>query len=165
MTIRRNQKTPAYAKKLIASRMTGTAPLWVNLVYGNQWDAVPDPKVCVNPREFEVGKFDWRCIAGLLVNVHDQTGVDLYALDELPDDLRRLFGLLGEIAALAAPVNLCIYGLPVADVSAIAVVMKRKALGAHPFTAELIKDYEARVRGWFADAHADVERRLSECCV
>lgn len=102
-------KLPAYGKPLLLRRRAGDHPLEVALVFGHQWraDVGRMPLLALNPEDYAPGVYDFGCVAGLRVLVHDQ---DMAAADcdenVLPPTFGVFYDLLGELARLAARVEI-----------------------------------------------------------
>jgi len=96
-------KLPAYGKRLLIQRRAGIHPLDVALVYGDRWWDAPDPRVAIDPKDYEVGKFDFHVLAGLRVTIHDQLGASFDADPVLrPPSYGKFYDLLHEVAAANA---------------------------------------------------------------
>jgi hypothetical protein len=92
-------KQPAYCKRLLDERRAGRHPLSVNLVYGDKWFDVAEPRVCIMPDEYKPGVYDFHALAGLRVTVHDQLSYGWDVDDAVtPPRYGRFFSLLREVA-------------------------------------------------------------------
>ena len=100
-------KLPAYGKRLLLARRAGDHPLEVALIFGHDWRAdVGDvPILAINPEDYAPGAYDFHCVAGVRVAVHDQE-MAAAVCDEVatPPSFGAFFDLLGELARIAAPV-------------------------------------------------------------
>lgn len=115
------RRLPAYGARLRDRRRRGELPLCVHLVYGYQWRAelkcafgylppLPHPVLALKPEDYVPGEFDFTMVMGLQVCLFDQVGEAAYYddIDRGPAQPHRsrLWWLLGELAAVAADIDL-----------------------------------------------------------
>jgi hypothetical protein len=146
------RRMPAFGGAVLRNRRIGWHPLFVKLLYGDDWrDAfahrrlaksiparIPPytrkwiavagwPVTVISPREYERGAFDLRLYAGVDVEVIDQVD-GLNAVERngsVYTKFGRLFDLLAELAAIAGSVRARAPGERWAsDVESIAFVYK-----------------------------------------
>lgn len=163
-----DRSLPAYAKRLVALRMAGQHPLAVNVLYGDDWtparefwDAaraepkaclafsqqqctkVPGPWLAIAPRQYAPGRLDWRCLAGVWVNVYAPHIIDA----------ARFNALLAELAAQAGYVSIA--NGPYAGESASSLAFAEWVPGARQWPAwwpvELDREHERRRQAWTAE--------------
>ena len=65
-------KLPAFAKSLLAARFQGGHPNLIQVIYGEDWTPAraDAPLIAVKPAQFAPGLYDWRCVAGISVELH-----------------------------------------------------------------------------------------------
>lgn len=147
------KRMPAYGKALLERRRAGDHPLTVNVVLGNAWWKVKEPKICVKPEDYAPGVFDWRVVAGVraLVVANDAFRAG--------GDAAKVGDLLGELADHAAVVDLwCGDG---AAVSADVYAWGERKLGKWPewWNAERDRRMIAGRNAWFGDVARNMHAR------
>lgn len=121
------KKLPAYGKALLAQRRGGNHPLTVTLVYGDDWSAGREPRVCLKPEDYAPGRFDFGVLAGTKVVVLDQ-GIAAAG----PPEVEHFHALLGELA----------------DADAVVFVEWPESSGCAPMTADVIARCERSGPAW-----------------
>ena len=95
-------KLPAFGKSLLAARFQGGHPELIQVIYGEDWTPHRNdcPLLAVKPAQFAPGIYDWRCVAGVPVEVYDRAAE--------PADWERasVCFLAAEVAEWAAAVRI-----------------------------------------------------------
>lgn len=72
-------KLPAFGKSLLAARFQGGHPEVIQVIYGEDWTPAREdaPLLAVKPEQFAPGMYDWRCVAGVPVDLHHRADMPL----------------------------------------------------------------------------------------
>ena len=72
-------KLPAFGKPLLASRQQDQHPEVIQVIYGEDWTPAREdaPLLAVKPDQFAPGIYDWRCVAGVPVELHHRAAMPL----------------------------------------------------------------------------------------
>lgn len=125
-------RLPAFARALIDNRRRGFHPLRLTLLYGDNWRTpslhaknerhavqiqrlqpysakwmadVGEPMLAIEPRDFEPGKFDFRCVAGTAVRLIDALDARL-DVDLAAKRWGFFYDLVAELSDWAATVRI-----------------------------------------------------------
>lgn len=108
-------RLPPYGRALFEARSRGRHPQFVRLMWGRDWrdptpwlesppqDAPPflwQPRLALDPLQFEPGTLDWRLLAGCAVDIHDRE----YGERRTVNGAWALAWLAGEMACWAREV-------------------------------------------------------------
>jgi hypothetical protein len=100
-------KLPAYGKQLLERRRAGDHPLEVAFILGEDWRDGQEPRLCINPQDYEPGRYDFRVVAGTRVLVLDQAlGAGECDENARPPTFGKFYDLIGELAEFAAVVEI-----------------------------------------------------------
>jgi len=171
-------KLPAYARRLESLRMAGHHPLWVRVLFGDDWaeakltaemervaltvvgpsfqpygvrwrQLVGHPVLVVSPRDFAPGAMDLRCVTGSCVRLVDQS-------NHAQEWEGKFFTLAAEIAQRAVvDVSSQVFGelsLPIAAHAAQRVLGRRPAW----WPEELERGHGERTDRWIRDCRARI---------
>jgi len=143
---------PAYAKALLDRRRAGDHPLTVNVVLGNAWWAVKEPKICVKPEDYAPGVFDWRVVAGLRVVVFDEDVALFIAGGGFTG------WLVGELADFAAQVDV-MWGSDTVCADVVAWLNRSGGKWPEWWSAERERRMVEGRSAWFADVARHMHAR------
>lgn len=142
-------KLPAYGRELLRKRERGAHPLFVKLIYGDEWGRRDPkvPRVCVD-EGYAPGMYDWHVLAGVAVEIVWRSG-------------ERICELAAEVAQVAVPVTIY-HTVPDewARGDKVDIVTFLYANRDHPELARLWsrqaqEDYQARESAYYRAALAD----------
>jgi hypothetical protein len=112
--VSRPVKLPAYGRALMNRRYAGWHPLYVRVIYGEDWELIRDDwftdihaYVAVRPSDYQPGRFDWRCAAGSAVTVFDQAkAAGEIGLDNGAEEgWGKFYYLLRELSQMCGPLE------------------------------------------------------------
>ncbi len=152
---------PAFGQRLMKRRFAGWHPLYVSVVYGEDWSVFNEEPftaetawLAVRPRDYKPGTIDFRCLAGAAVTVFDQ---ERAAGEEHP-----FFNLLREVAEWSGPLEL----VTAAEIYSPAPSKPPFRVAAHRYAFECKLADPARAWPWWWPESLDMKHgeKISAWC-
>ena len=140
-------KLPAFGKSLLAARQKGDHPAVIQVIFGEDWTPARDdaPLLAVKPAQFAPGIYDWRCVAGVPVDLHHRA-----AMPEHWD--RAAIGFLAsELAEWSPAVNIFFSDGGVDGVVGFAFSCRIGARWPAWWSARLEHEYGERQKTYYAE--------------